>query len=130
MLSYLEELLWIGVRNKRALPTELRSPNYEGRLYDLYPVGKQAQVDRRHLGSLCDERGEQQLWGFTITLVTAEGCGGSDHGQKLGKLLRMHETVFEELGGRDRSWGPGLLAPFLTFHGQNANAPRHHPQPR
>jgi transposase len=118
--GYLGGRLQAGVWNARVLLRELRSQNYTGgytiltdwlrpqreaahavavRRFET-PPGKQAQVDWGHLGSLSDEGGARQMWGFTITLgysrrITAEAATD----QKLGTLLRMHEAAFQELGG-------------------------------
>ena len=118
--AYLHERLKAGVWNARVLLRELRSRNYTGgytiltdwlrpqreaahvvavRRFET-PPGKQAQVDWGHLGSLADESDEHALWGFTMTLgysrrIMAEAATN----QKLGTLLRMHESAFSELGG-------------------------------
>jgi len=112
---YLKERLQSGVWNGRVLLRELRDRNYEG-CYTLLtdwlrpqrrqaeslavqrfetPPGKQAQADWGHLGSLSEGGRERQLWGFTMTLgysrrLFAEAATD----QKLGTLLRMHESAF------------------------------------
>src|ERR1019366_4966019 len=63
------------------------------------PPGKQAQVDWGQLVSLAEGSDERKLWGFTITLgysrmMMAEAATD----QKLGTLLRMHETAFRQWG--------------------------------
>jgi transposase len=117
---YLRERLGAGVWNARVLLRELRDRNYTGgytiltdwlrpqreaahvvavRRFET-PAGNQAQVDWGHLGSLAEDGGEHALWGFAMTLgysrrIMAEAATD----QKLGTLLRMHETAFRELGG-------------------------------
>ena len=117
---YLKERLQVGVWNGQVLLRELRSRNYDGgytiltdwlrpqrvasrvvavRRFET-PPGKQAQVDWGHLGSLAEEGEEHMLWGFTMTLgysrvMMAEAATD----QKLGTLLRMHETAFQQWGG-------------------------------
>jgi transposase len=64
------------------------------------PAGKQAQVDWGHLGSLAEEGEEHALWGFAMTLgYSRKVMSEAATNQKLGTLLRMHETAFQELGG-------------------------------
>lgn len=118
--AYTLERLQAGVWNGKVLFRELRSRGYVGgytiladwlqpqreaagsaavRRFET-PPGKQAQVDWGHLGALVEQGGERQLWGFAMTLghsrkMMAEAATD----QKLGTLLRMHETAFEELGG-------------------------------
>lgn len=118
--GYLEERLKAGVWNARVLFRELRSRNYTGgytiltdwlrpqreaaygiavRRFET-PAGKQAQADWGHLGSVSDEGRKQQLWGFTMTLgYSRKLMAEAVTDQKLGTLLRMHETAFCELGG-------------------------------
>jgi transposase len=117
---YLNERLQAGVWNARVLLRELQERNYAGgytlltdwlrpqretarvvavRRFET-PPGKQAQVDWGHLGSITEAGGERMLWGFTITLgysrmLMAEGATD----QKLGTLLRMHESAFQQWGG-------------------------------
>jgi hypothetical protein len=62
--------------------------------------GKQAQVDWGHLGSLTENGHQHPLWGFTMTLgysrrMMAEAATDT----KLGTLLRMHESAFEQWEG-------------------------------
>lgn len=117
---FLRERLQAGVWNARVLLRELRSRNYAGSYTILTdwlrpqrqearvvavrrfetPPGKQAQVDWGHLGSLSEAGEERKLWGFTITLgysrvMMAEAATD----QKLGTLLRMHESAFRQWGG-------------------------------
>lgn len=118
--GYLKERLQAGVWNAQVLLRELRERSYTGgytilkswlqpqrqagqatavRRFET-PPGKQAQVDWGHLGSVSDEKGQAQLWGFTITLgysrrLWAEAATD----QKLGTLLRMHEAAFAAWGG-------------------------------
>jgi transposase len=116
---YLKERLKAGVRNAQVLMRELRERNYSGGYSTLTewlrpqrkdaltvavrrfetPPGKQAQVDWGHLGSLSEAGAERVLWGFTITLgysrmMMAEAATD----QKLGTLLRMHESAFRQWG--------------------------------
>ena len=117
---YLQERLQAGVWNAQVLLRELRQRNYLGgytiltdwlrpqrqasqmvavRRFET-PPGKQAQVDWGHLGSLCENGADRSLWGFTMTLgysriLMAEAATD----QKLGTLLRMHETAFAQWGG-------------------------------
>ncbi len=118
--DYLGERLVAGVWNGQVLMRELRERGYEGS-YTLLtdwlrpqrrsarevavrrfetPPGRQAQVDWGHLGSLEDDVGKEQLWGFTFTLgysrcMMAEAAVD----QKLGTLMRLHEEAFRQLGG-------------------------------
>ena len=118
--TYLGERLQAGVWNARVLLRELRSRNYSGgytiltdwlrprrgaahvmavRRFETAP-GKQAQVDWGHLGSLTAEGEEHALWGFAMTLgYSRRMMAEAATNQKLGTLLRMHETAFQELGG-------------------------------
>jgi transposase len=116
---YLRERLQAGVWNARVLLRELRERNYEGgytiltdwlrpqrgqalstavRRFET-PPGKQAQVDWGHLGSSSAEDQQRQLWGFTMTLGYSRRLMASAAvDQKLGTLLRMHESAFYEWG--------------------------------
>ena len=117
---YLRERLQAGVWNARVLLRELRDRNYAGgytiltdwlrpqraaaqviavRRFET-PPGKQAQVDWGHLGSIAEAGEEHALWGFTMTLgYSRRMMAEAATDQKLGTLLRMHETAFRELGG-------------------------------
>jgi transposase len=55
-------------------------------------------VDRSHLGTQSDGEGEFNLWGFTITVGYSRRLFASATNQKLGTLLRMHESAFYEWG--------------------------------
>ena len=116
---YLKERLQAGVWNAQVLLRELRKRNYSGgysiltdwlrpqreaagvvavRRFET-PPGKQAQVDWGHLGSLAEDDDEHMLWGFTMTLgysrrMMAEAATNT----KLGTLLRMHESAFQQWG--------------------------------
>lgn len=116
---YLKERLKAGVWNAQVLLRELRERNYRG-CYSILtdwlrpqrkaaltvavrrfetPAGKQAQVDWGHLGSLSEAGRERAMWGFTITLGysrTMMAEAATD--QKLGTLLRMHESAFRQWG--------------------------------
>ena len=115
--AYLKERLRAGVWNAAVLLRELRERGYSGGytiLKDwLHPLreqaeslavqrfetgpGKQAQVDWGHLGTVSDGDGERKLWGFTMTLGYSRrlyAAAATD--QKLGTLLRMHESAFYE----------------------------------
>jgi transposase len=117
--AYLKERLRAGVWNAAVLLRELRERGYSGGytiLKDwLHPLreqaeslavqrfetgpGKQAQVDWGHLGTVSDGDGERKLWGFTMTLGYSRrlyAAAATD--QKLGTLLRMHESAFYEWG--------------------------------
>jgi transposase len=117
---YLNDRLHAGVWNARVLLRELRQRNYLGgytiltdwlrpqresahvvavRRFETGP-GKQAQVDWGHLGSLTENGKQRPLWGFTMTLgysrrMIAEAATDT----KLGTLLRMHESAFEQWEG-------------------------------
>src|SRR5579862_6404288 len=117
--DYLKERMQAGVWNAQVLLRELRKKNYTGgytiltdwlhpqreaarvvavRRFET-PPGKQAQVDWGHLGWLGDGRQRESLWAFTITLgysrmMMAEAATD----QKLGTLLRMHESAFRQWG--------------------------------
>ncbi len=115
---YLKERLQAGVWNAQVLLRELRQRNYNGgytiltdwlrpqresasvvavRRYET-SAGKQAQVDWGHLGSLVDG-GEKQLWGFAMTLgYSRRMIAEAATDQKLGTLLRMHESAFQQWG--------------------------------
>ncbi|MCZ2075491.1 MAG: IS21 family transposase [Bryobacterales bacterium] len=117
---YLEARLKAGVWNGAVLLRELRARDYTGgytilkdwlqpqrassrvvavRRFET-PPGRQAQVDWGHLGSLEVDGVERQLWGFTFTLGHSRMMmAAAALNQKLGTLLRMHETAFHELGG-------------------------------
>lgn len=116
---YLRERLRAGVWNAQVLMRELRERSYCG-CYSILtdwlrpqrkeafavavrrfetPPGKQAQADWGHLGSLSEDGSERSMWGFTITLgysrmMMAEAATN----QKLGTLLRMHESAFRQWG--------------------------------
>lgn len=116
---YLKDRQQAGVWNARVLLRELRERNYDGS-YTLLtdwlrpqrkqaeavavqrfetPPGKQAQADWGHLGSLFENGRESKLWGFTMTLGYSRrlfAAAATD--QKLGTLLRMHESAFYEWG--------------------------------
>jgi transposase len=117
---YLKERLQAGVWNAQVLLRELRQRNYQGgytiltdwlrpqresarvvavRRFET-PPGKQAQVDWGHLGSLTGNGEARMLWAFTMTLGYSRilmAAAATD--QKLGTLLRMHETAFQQWGG-------------------------------
>jgi transposase len=117
--AYLKERLQAGVWNARVLIRELRERGFDGgytiltdwlrpqrkeaeclavRRFET-PAGKQAQVDWGHLGTLSDGDGERKLWGFTMTLgYSRRMFAGAATDQKLGTLLRMHESAFYEWG--------------------------------
>ena len=118
--DYLNERLQAGVWNAQVLLRELRQREYDGgytilkdwlqpqresarvvavRRFET-PPGKQAQVDWGHLGWLHQAGQQRQMWAFTITLgysrmMVAEAALD----QKLGTLLRMHETAFRQWEG-------------------------------
>ena len=117
--AYLKERLQAGVWNAQVLLRELRERNYSGGYSTLTewlrpqrkegsvvavrrfetPPGKQAQVDWGHLGSLSEDGSKREMWGFTITLgysrmMMAEAATD----QRLGTLLRMHESAFRQWG--------------------------------
>src|ERR1700689_955947 len=116
---YLKDRLQAGVWNARVLLRELRERNYSGgysiltdwlqpqrkealtvavRRFET-PPGKQAQVDWGHLGSLTENGEAHMLWGFTITLgYSRRMMAEAATDQKLGTLLRMHESAFHEWG--------------------------------
>jgi transposase len=116
---YLHERLQAGVWNAQVLLRELRQRNYSGgytiltdwlrpqresarvvavRRFET-PPGKQAQVDWGHLGSLSGEGEERRLWGFAITLgYSRRMMAEAATDQKLGTLLRMHESAFRQWG--------------------------------
>ncbi len=117
---YLQDRLQSGVWNARVLLRELHERNYRGgytiltdwlrpqresarvvavRRFETGP-GKQAQVDWGHLGSLTENGKQHPLWGFTMTLgysrrMMAEAATNT----RLGTLLRMHESAFEQWEG-------------------------------
>jgi transposase len=118
--AYLEERLRAGVWNGRVLLRELRERNYSGSYTILTdwlrpqrqaagvaavrrfetPPGKQAQVDWGHLGTLEIGGQEQKLWAFAFTLgYSRKLVAEAALDQKLGTLLRLHEAVFDQLGG-------------------------------
>jgi len=116
---YLKDRLQAGVWNARVLLRELRERNYDGgysiltewlrpqrkealsvavRRFET-PPGKQAQVDWGHLGSITEDGETRMLWGFTITLgYSRRMMAAAATDQKLGTLLRMHESAFQEWG--------------------------------
>ncbi len=116
---YLKERLQAGVWNGAVLLRELRDRNYSGGYTILTdwlrpqrkqaeslavqrfetPPGKQAQLDWGHLGAVSDGDGERKLWGFTMTLgYSRRPMAEAATDQKLGTLLRMHETAFYDWG--------------------------------
>ena len=116
---YLEERLRAGVWNARVLLRELRERGYAGgytiltdwlrpqrreaeslavRRFET-PAGKQAQADWGHLGALSGREGQRRLWGFTMTLgYSRRMFAAAAVDQKLGTLLRMHQSAFYEWG--------------------------------
>ena len=116
---YLKERLQAGVWNAQVLLRELRERNYGGgysiltkwlrpqrkeafavavRRFET-PPGKQAQVDWGHLGSIREDGEARMLWGFAITLgYSRRMMAEAATDQKLGTLLRMHESAFHEWG--------------------------------
>ncbi len=120
---YLEERLKAGVKNAAVWLRELKERSYAGgyailkdwlqpqreaagvvavRRFET-PPGRQAQVDWGHQGSVEQEGRERPLWGFTCTLgYSWMMMAAAALNQKLGTLLRMHEEVFRQLGGRQR----------------------------
>jgi len=116
---YLKERLSAGVWNGEVLLRELRERNYTGgytilkdwlspqresartvavRRFET-PPGKQAQVDWGHLGSLTEGGEDRSLWGFVITLgYSRRMMAEAATDQKLGTLLRMHESAFRQWG--------------------------------
>jgi transposase len=116
---YLAERMSAGVWNAQVLLRELRersdgggytilkdwlSPQRESarmvavRRFET-PPGKQAQADWGHLGSLNEDGEARMLRGFVITLgyrrrMMAEAATD----QRLGTLLRMHESAFRQWG--------------------------------
>lgn len=117
--EYLKERMQVGVWNAQVLLRELRQKNYTGgytilkdwlqpqresarvvavRRFETGP-GKQAQVDWGHLGTLHEEGRKRQLWAFTITLgYSRRMMAEAATDQKLGTLLRMHESAFQQWG--------------------------------
>ena len=117
--AYLKERLQAGVWNGAVLLRELRERNYCGGYTILKdwlqpqrrqaesaavqrfetPAGKQAQVDWGHLGSITEDGESRMLWGFVITLgYSRRMMAEAATDQKLGTLLRMHESAFHEWG--------------------------------
>jgi transposase len=117
--TYLRQRLQAGVWNGSVLLRELCERGYKGGYTILTdwlrpqrkqaeliavqrfetPPGKQAQVDWGHLGSVSDGEGERKLWGFTMTAGYSRrlfAVAATD--QKLGTLLRMHESAFYAWG--------------------------------
>ena len=116
---YLKERLQAGVWNGQVLLREVRERGYQGgytiltdwlrpqrkqalavavRRFET-PPGKQAQVDWGHLGTLAEDGEARMLWGFTITLgYSRRMMAAAATDQKLGTLLRMHESAFREWG--------------------------------
>lgn len=114
---YLAERLGAGVWNAQVLLRELRERSYGGgytilkdwlspqresarivavRRFERLP-GKQAQVDRGHLGSLNEDGEARLLSGFIITLgYSRRMMAEAATGQRLGTLLRMHESAFRQ----------------------------------
>jgi transposase len=117
---YLQDRLQSGVWNARVLLRELRQRNYTGgytiltdwlrpqresaqvvavRRFETGP-GKQAQVDWGHLGSLTENGKQHRLWGFTMTLgYSRRMVAQAATDTKIGTLLRMHESAFEQWEG-------------------------------
>jgi transposase len=117
--AYLQERLQAGVWNAQVLLRELRQRNYKGgytiltdwlrpqreaasavavRRFET-PPGKQAQVDWGHLGSLAQDGEDHMLWGFAMTMCYSRRMmAEAATDQKLGTLLRMHESAFQQWG--------------------------------
>jgi len=116
---YIEERLQAGVWNASVLLRELRERGYGGSYTILTdwlrpqrreaeslavrrfetPAGNQAQADWGHLGTVSEQDGERKLWGFTMTLgYSRRMFAAAAVDQKLGTLLRMHESAFYEWG--------------------------------
>jgi transposase len=117
---YLNERLKAGVWDAQVLLRELRERNYAGGSTILTdwlrtqrkeafavaarsletPPGKQAKVDWGRLGILSEEGRDYKLWGFTITMnYSRRMMAGAATDQKLGTLMWLHESAFEEWGG-------------------------------
>jgi transposase len=116
---YLKDRLQAGVWNAQVLLRELRQRNYTGgytiltdwlrpqrdaasvvavRRFET-PPGRQAQVDWGHLGSLTEDGEDHPLWAFTMTLgYSRRMMAAAATDQKLGTLLRMHESAFRQWG--------------------------------
>jgi transposase len=117
---YLADRLKAGVWNAQVLLRELKQHGYQGgctilkdwlqpqraagsatavRRFET-PPGRQAQVDWGHLGYLDTEKGQRMIWGFAITMGYSRRLWAEAAlDQKLGTLLRMHESAFREWGG-------------------------------
>jgi len=64
------------------------------------PLGKQAQVDWGHLGTIEMDGRQRALNGFAFTLgYSRTMMAEAALDQKLGTLLKMHEEAFRQLGG-------------------------------
>ena len=118
--DYLKERMAAGVWNAQVLLRELRQKNYTGgytilkdwlhpqrtaaqavavRRFETGP-GKQAQVDWGHVGWLEEEGRQRSLWAFAITLgYSRRMMAEVATDQKLGTLLRMHESAFRQWDG-------------------------------
>jgi len=118
--DYLQERMAAGVWNAQVLLRELRQKNYGGgytilkdwlhpqrvaaqavavRRFETGP-GKQAQVDWGHLGWLEEDGRQRPLWAFAITLgYSRRMMAEVATDQKLGTLLRMHESAFRQWDG-------------------------------
>ena len=118
--TYLRDRLLSGVWNARVLLRGLRQRNYKGgytiltdwlrpqresarvvavRRFETGP-GKQAQVDWGHLGSLTENGKQYPLLGFTMTLgYSRRMMAAAATDTRLGTLLRMHESAFEQWEG-------------------------------
>ena len=116
----LAERLKAGVWNAAVLLRELRQAGYSGgytiltdwlrpqrtaaagvavRRFET-PAGHQAQADWGHFGWLDNNGTEKRIWGFVLTLGFSRLLiSEAVLDQKLGTLLRLHESAFQQLGG-------------------------------
>ncbi len=117
---HIEERLRAGVWNAVVLLRELRGAGYQGgytilkdyvqpkreaaravavRRFET-PPGRQGQVDWGHLGYVEVDGRRQAVQGFVFTLGQSRAMmAEAAVDQKLGRLLRLHEEAFQQLGG-------------------------------